>query len=105
MVLFNSKTRHLLTAWVSSLLLVGSAHAQPVVPSAAPPTSAFESYKPYTDEPVGNWKTANDTTARIGGWREYARQAQGLGSKPENMPAPVTKAGETMPEPLKKATP
>lgn len=101
MVLFNSKKRHLLAAWASTALLASVAQAQ----TAAPPASAFENYKPYTDEPIGNWKTANDTTARIGGWREYAKQAQGLESKPENMPTPVTKAGETMSEPIKKTKP
>lgn len=101
MVLFNAKKHHLLAVWASTALLASVAQAQ----TAAPPASAFENYKPYTDEPIGNWKTANDTTARIGGWREYARQAQGLESKPENMPTPVTKAGETTPEPIKKAKP
>ena len=47
-------------------------------PSPAPYPSAFKSYKPYTDESVGNWKAANDTVSRIGGWRAYAKEAQGL---------------------------
>ena len=93
--------RRLLVAWASTALLASVAHAQ----TAAPPVSAFESYKPYPDEPIGNWKSANDTAARIGGWREYAKQAQGVESKPKNMPTPVTKGGETMPEPIKKAKP
>ena len=44
---------------------------------AAPPPyrSAFEDYQPYTDEKIVNWKESNDTTARIGGWREYAKEA------------------------------
>lgn len=101
MFLSTSIMRRLLTVWASGMVMTGVAHAQ----TTAPPASAFDSYKPYTDEPIGNWKSANDTTARIGGWREYARQAQGLEAKPENMPTPVTKAGETMPEPIKKAKP
>ncbi len=105
MVLSTLITRHLarrlLTAWVSSMLLASAAHAQ----IAAPPASVFESYKPYTNESIGNWKAANDSTARIGGWREYARQAQGTESKPENTPEPVTKAVEATPDPIKKAKP
>ncbi|MGV8803416.1 MAG: hypothetical protein ACWA6Y_00460 [Polaromonas sp.] len=44
---------------------------------AAPPAyrSALEGYQPYTDEKIVNWKEANDATARIGGWREYAKEA------------------------------
>lgn len=109
MVLCTSTSRQLarhlasrfLAACVPAALLASAAYAQ----TAAPPASAFESYKPYTDEPVGNWKAANDTTARIGGWREYARQAQGAQSKPDNMTEPVPKAVQAKPDPVKKAKP
>ena len=37
--------------------------------------SALEGYKPYTEEKTVNWKAANDTTAQIGGWRAYAKEA------------------------------
>lgn len=101
MVLSTLIMCRLVAALASTVLLTSVAHAQ----TAAPPASAFESYKPYTDEPIGNWKSANDTAARIGGWREYAKQAQGMESKPKNMSTPVTKGGETIPEPTKKAKP
>jgi len=65
-----------------------AAHAQtaPVAPmpqekaptsqaASVPFQSAFDGYKPYTDEKTGNWKDANDLTARIGGWRAYAKEA------------------------------
>ncbi|MEO7953125.1 MAG: hypothetical protein ABIR35_03380 [Polaromonas sp.] len=44
---------------------------------AAPPAyrSALDGYQRYTDEKTVSWKDANDTTARIGGWREYAKEA------------------------------
>lgn len=74
----------------ASTLFLGSAvQAQTAAPSSPPLAypSAFEGYKAYTDEPTANWKATNDEVARIGGWREYARQAQGLNSKPDNMPA------------------
>ena len=57
------------------------APAKPVAPAAmadaAPPAyrSALEGYQRYTDEKTVNWKEANDATARIGGWREYAKEA------------------------------
>lgn len=45
--------------------------------NAGPPAyrSAFEGYQPYTDEKIVNWKEANDAAGRIGGWREYAKEA------------------------------
>jgi hypothetical protein len=48
-------------------------------PQANPPPafrSAMDGYKPYTEESTVNWKEANDTTARIGGWRAYAKEAR-----------------------------
>jgi hypothetical protein len=101
MVLSTSATCRLLAAYVSAVMLASASHAQ----TAAPAPSAFDGYKPYTDEPLANWRAANDTTARIGGWRAYARQAQGMDSKPENMPSPATKAGQAMPETTKKTQP
>lgn len=109
MVLFTSTMRRWPIASVSAsasasafaMLLASAAHAQ----TAAPLESAFERYKPYTDEPIANWKAANDNAARIGGWREYARQAQELDKKPEDAPTPVPKAQASLPEPSKKAKP
>ena len=51
--------------------------AQTSADPPAPPAyrSAFEGYQPYTDEKIVNWKEANDTAGRIGGWREYAKEA------------------------------
>lgn len=38
--------------------------------------SAFQGYIPYTEEAVGDWKATNATTAKIGGWRAYAKEAR-----------------------------
>ena len=112
MVLFTFKKHCRLSAAALGVMLASASHAQPgpTAPAAAsqasspaPATpaaksgagaSAFDGYKPYTDEPRGNWKAANDNVARIGGWREYAKQAQ----QPEDTPAPTNKAGEKMPK-------
>ncbi|SDN94515.1 hypothetical protein [Polaromonas sp. JS666] len=51
----------------------------PAPTTASPPPafrSAMDGYKPYTEEATANWKEANDTTARIGGWRVYAKEAR-----------------------------
>jgi hypothetical protein len=37
--------------------------------------SAFTSYRAAGEIEVGSWREANDTVARIGGWRAYAREA------------------------------
>ena len=72
----------LLTTQVSAQASASAASpANPVAPAAmaeaAPPAyrSALEGYQRYTDEKTVNWKDANDVTARIGGWREYAKEA------------------------------
>ena len=109
MFLSASMLRRLLTALApvlaSTIMLASASHAQTAVSAAtaAPEvsTSAIKGYKPYTDEPVVNWKTANETTAHIGGWREYARQAQ----QPDNTPVPAAHAGRPAAETLKKAAP
>lgn len=50
-------------------------------------SSVFESYQPYTEEKIANWKQANDNTARIGGWRAYAKEA--AEPNPAVLPAPA----------------
>jgi hypothetical protein len=50
--------------------------------------SPFEGYQRFTQEQVGSWKAANDNVGRIGGWREYAKEA-----RPPAAPAPSEAAG------------
>ncbi len=94
-------TRTLFVALSAATLLAGYANAQTNAPAAsntsaavppAPFKSAFEGYQAYSDDKMTNWKAANDEVARIGGWREYAKQAQ----QPENTPS--SKAGEAKPK-------
>ena len=56
--------------------------APPPGASAAPaesPTyrSAFEGYRPLTDQPVLPWRESNEVVGRIGGWQAYSREGQG----------------------------
>ena len=92
--------RTLFVAFSAATLLAGHANAQTKAPAAssthavvppAPFKSAFEGYQAYSDDKMTSWKAANDEVARIGGWREYAKQAQ----QPENTPA--SKAGDVKP--------
>lgn len=53
----------------------------PAVTSAAKSfSSALDTYKPFTEEKTIDWKQANDLTARVGGWRAYAKEASGATS-------------------------
>ena len=88
-------TRFFMAACGLASLFGMAAHAQPAAPSAQPPTpqpfafqSALQDYQPYTDDKIVNWKDANGTTARIGGWRAYAKEA----SAPLTTPTPATAA-------------
>jgi hypothetical protein len=56
--------------------------------------SAFEGYKPHTDQPVGSWLKANDLVGRIGGWRAYAREGQGETQPTPNSPASPSSAAK-----------
>lgn len=67
-----------------SALTLGMTAARAQIPAPTAPTaptassafrSAFDGYQPYTEEKVVNWKASNDTTASIGGWRVYAKEA------------------------------
>ena len=80
----------------------GPAHGCPVDPldpKAAVPAlthaSPLARYKPAGDVTLVPWKEANDTTARIGGWRVYAREAD----PPEPAPPPASAPAASRPMP------
>lgn len=55
--------------------------ARKVGPNGSTYHSAFEGFRPFADQPVGSWRDANATVGRVGGWRAYAREASGDGSR------------------------
>jgi hypothetical protein len=73
---------------------ISAAHAQqaprtavqsdPLDAKAAVPVlvyrSALSGYRRWSDDEAVPWREANDTVARIGGWRAYAREASELES-------------------------
>jgi len=86
-----------------SLLAALPAQAQPAATAARPdpldPTasvaalgyeSSFARYRRLDDEKPASWRDANDTVTRIGGWRAYAREAQGSDPAPAPAPAPAS---------------
>lgn len=72
-------------SWIFVLIAVAfPATAQPVPAPASAPAPAdaalpyrslSEDYEPYSDQQLIPWREANDNVGRIGGWREYAREA------------------------------
>ena len=111
MLLFKIQTHRQLASTTLGLVLASTAWAQaamtpPFIPTTTPPLtapsastpSAFAGYKAFADEPVENWKAANDKVAKIGGWREYAKQTQ----QPADQPASATTGKATDPAPKAK---
>lgn len=46
------------------------------MPMPANAAAPFEQYKRWRDEPVQDWREANDRVGEIGGWMTYLREAQ-----------------------------
>lgn len=104
-------------AWLLALSAAAlTAHAQPAARAARPDPldpnasipalsyrSSFEPYRRPDDGKPISWREANDTVARIGGWRVYAREAQQAEPAPEAKPAsPAASgaAGNAAPQPM-----
>ena len=83
------------------------AKAGPLDAAAAVPRVAHQSslrtVPRQADAAVGDWRAANDTVTRIGGWRSYLREAQapapGSASAPNATPSapPVAPPAERRP--------
>lgn len=68
----------------------------PADPAAVSPPvgyrAVFGGYQSYIDQPVGNWREANDAVGRIGGWREYAREVDATPGAPSPGAPPTSGA-------------
>lgn len=60
-------------------------------------SSPFETYRRYRDEPVGDWRKANEQVGQIGGWRAYAREAAGSPSPAAASPGTRATAAPSTP--------
>ena len=84
-MLYPLPARALAGLAVLAALNVGAQTAgAPVAETPAPQSvaagryqSAFEGYRAYSDDKVLSWRESNDTVGKVGGWRVYAREAQG----------------------------
>ena len=95
----------------------GSKAADPASPSAPVPAlkyeSAFSDYRPFGDDQMIPWKSANDEVGRIGGWQVYAREARQPAAvqappeikTPTSTPTPSAPATKPTPDAAPKPTP
>ena len=81
-------------ACLALLTAIGvSAQTRPTPATPQTDRSAFETYQPFTEEKLLPWKDANDTVGHVGGWKAYAREAQG-----ESVGAPAAPANPANPD-------
>ena len=87
--------------------LAGCAGTPPDAAPAQPPAlvfhSALDGYQPLKDEKPVPWEQANKVAYQRGGWRVYAKEAEGdttvKGALPPSTPS-AAPAGHSMPMPM-----
>ena len=74
-----SRARSLGAAALACAWLLGlpTAHAAEAEPAALTP---FKQYQGWRDEPLQDWRQANERVGEIGGWRTYLRESQPAGN-------------------------
>jgi hypothetical protein len=80
----------------------GAGRVDPLDPNAAVPALVYESslarYRSHRAAQPIDWRAANDTVNRIGGWRAYAREAQQVEPAGGQAPQPQ-QAAQPQPQP------
>jgi len=66
-----------LLAW---LLWAPTAHAAEPPASGQAMPAPFNHYQGWRDEPLQDWRQANERVGEIGGWRTYLRESQPVGN-------------------------
>ena len=62
----------------------GPAHAVETAPVEQTVTAPFRLYQGWRDEPLRDWRQANERVGEVGGWRTYLREAQQDGERSDN---------------------
>ncbi|UXY14955.1 hypothetical protein N8I74_16785 [Chitiniphilus purpureus] len=62
-----------------------------------PYQSVFDSYRVFHDQAIADWRLANRTVGEIGGWRAYAREAQGAARTDADQPGAVDAQADDRP--------
>jgi hypothetical protein len=63
-------------AWAVWLPAAHAAEADAATAATAALSAPFAHYQGWRDEPLQDWREANDRVGEIGGWRTYLREAQ-----------------------------
>lgn len=79
---------HVKLAFALAFIVNAAARAQPASAPDFAYRSAFEGYKPFAEQPVAPWRASNDTVRAVGGWRAYAREAQGAAAPASSASSP-----------------
>ena len=74
--MLNVFFRHTVPLACAWLLGVPTAHAAEAAPPEAAAAAPFKQYQGWRDEPLQDWRQANERVGEIGGWRTYLREAQ-----------------------------
>ena len=80
--------------YLAAASIATTAAAQQATSKASAPApaltydSAFESYRPYREEPAADWRTVNDEVGRVGGHIGIAGGAAGHGAHGGAKPSP-----------------
>jgi len=73
-----------LCAWVLWAPAASAAEALAADPAV---TTPFKNYQGWRDEPLQDWRAANERVGEVGGWRTYLRESQpaagGAGQDPQ----------------------
>jgi hypothetical protein len=67
-------------AWMAWMPAQAAEAALPDQAAATP----FKEYRGWRDEPLEDWRQANERVGEIGGWRTYLREAQQDGDGPDS---------------------
>lgn len=70
-------------ALVACSLWTPMAHATEPPASAQAMPAPFNHYQGWRDEPLQNWRQANERVGEVGGWRTYLRESQPAGDGAE----------------------
>lgn len=62
--------------WACAGVLVGPAPAADTAPPRQAASDPFRHYQGWRDEPLQDWRAANERVGEIGGWRAYLNESQ-----------------------------
>lgn len=80
----RARARCVSLAVLAGLAGMPVAQADPAVAPEPAASAPFKHYQGWRDEPLRDWRQANERVGEIGGWRTYLREAQQDGKGADN---------------------